>query len=808
MAEVFLQKVSELLLQQGHSLPLNWPIIQAYRGFPGISFPASIDEKRGLSAIFDSSAMAQIIYNILFIQIHTSGIEAQAGSIEVKNQEILFPRGFGPRSRHTLILCDLSISANGHREQKEDADIKPYVCIPWDDHDPFLIIAAPIQDIVSDPLWLFHQALLNRILAREIQQGEKEAIAKALWALAVIKSLIEVNLNHAFIVDAIAAFQADLKLGAYFKQGEAADGEPHYFRQRNSRSQFMVYSNATRNAKEGDEDKGLLLRTSKVNVLQHSPAQLNYDLADINDEAGLRQYLGSYIDVWEAIKAFRDDQQADCLDAFIDNIKIDVASDSVNVRSRIAIQTMRDEVHAINARELHRKHLVKKLKPIALLIKNEQSYSVASVETEFNRLLEKYQGYAFYENRMDSGEYIEDREQDRRCEVNREQMREEIVSHLALLCGEQRDRIDRKWPLFVRKEIPNDGERQHRAAVQQDDTVATLQAQLQLYAQAVERAQQQNGQLRQQHSMELQQLQQQHSAQLQEEVGLAAEEARRHTSSLLQHEHATQLSQIQAQRAQLEQEKQQALFELQQQKTAYEALQQQQYQQYSTQLQEQLQHRQQQYQTTLHQQLQHQQQQHDAHLQTWQEQKAREVQQLRGENQTLRIQLQHWQQRNAELEAQVNLIQAQQPQQLQNERNAAPVDAQKKPLQIPATIDQLKTVYLDYQNHLNDSYEVDDSLLNHKKQIVQRLLDALNSKQGSMSDQQIREFILLYNQHKEHLEKNRDNIGTHLLKTIASLMATLLFLVPPARKYFLERATQVEGQKVIRRTDNILLRQH
>ncbi len=788
-----------------------------YGNCPALLFPAYFHPSSGSFTVWLNPAdLATAIYSALFLETGQSRpdiiVETEKGEIRflngLFNAPIALPDLPIPANKHNL-AGDHNASASlppahlphiapapggpGWKEQKHEDGIRPYTQILWDCDNPFSDI-PPISEIETNPLWPFHQALVKRILARGMQNS-KETSNQALWALAVIKSLIEVILNKEFIIDAIAAFNADLQSGAYFANGSLPGGETKYSRKKGIPSDFKHYREETRNAQPGDENKGHTLRTSAVKVSLHNNTMewLSNDLLiQFRDRVGLDGYMKPYIEAWESMKNFSSlAEQDDCLDAFIDNIKVNLSSGCVNERAGTALITMLAKIAAKNTKELHRADFIKELTPIAeLLTLDEKSYSVESVEKTFNQFLEKYENYTFYENKMVGNIYVKDTEGDVSWPVDRERLRKEIVNYVVKMYGEEQDDIDRKWPVNGNKNMPNDEAKKNNPSPPYD--ASSIADQLPPPT-VIEKIDPENAELQRQ----LKTLTLQYQAQAQE---LQREKNDRKTdnqklqAALAQQRQTFTEQNTFLQRTVAEKEATQAALLHQQRSLATQSAELQQLKAHAHTTQQQVGAWQQQCETkdrqlqeaasTINQWTNHcaiQAQQSQALLQT---ELSKQQQQSREERAALDAHLKN------QYIATEQRLRAQHAKELQEKR-------------IETKVGQLNALYKLYETHLNESYEVDDSLLSRKKEITRTLRQRLEDNQYSAA-QRFQNFKQYYEANKQHLEQPRDNLGTYIIKGIIDLVTILTIIIPPARRYFIAKITQVEGQKVARSTDTIL----
>lgn len=190
--------------------------------------------------------------------------------------------------------------------------------------------AAPSSEVTTHPLWGFHEAILARA-----HQLSKANTPQTLWALASIKSLIEIDINREFVLEAGLAYEADVDNGVYVQRLD----NPLFFDKRHGvTSQFDAFRTATApNAQSSDLGKGDVLRTSRVKVsssgaVEHvsfhpSVSYPTQHLPVSERKANKSQQMNFFYDGFaqmcqRALQLPREDQRHACLDAFVQNIKV------------------------------------------------------------------------------------------------------------------------------------------------------------------------------------------------------------------------------------------------------------------------------------------------------------------------------------------------------------------------------------------------------------------------------------------------------------------------------------------------------
>ncbi len=312
----------------------------------------------------------------------------------------------------------------------------PYQKITWlDSHGNPLPIP---QAVTRASLWPFHQALENRAKERKTENDPN-----TLWALATIKSLIEISLNKEFIAQAIDAFKADVDASVYYtRENGNIGGEARYYTNTSLPSAFASYRTATGNAQNGDEYKGHVLRTAMVKVGNTSYTYPGNDLlVTFRHRQGIDEYMTPYENAWETMQSFNKADQDECLDAFLDNVKAELATGCVNERSGAALMEMTATVTEKNTKMLEESQFLKKMGPMTAAWYVED---LAEVEKQFAILLEQYDGYTFCS-------YLKEGNKEIQWVIhseNADRFKAQVIACLATTTQEKEEDIRAKWQAF------------------------------------------------------------------------------------------------------------------------------------------------------------------------------------------------------------------------------------------------------------------------------------------------------------------------------------------------------------------------
>ncbi|WP_133133958.1 U-box domain-containing protein [Legionella parisiensis] len=279
------------------------------------------------------------------------------------------------------------------KQQPEKQQEKAVVKMP--EHKSINWMAPSLPDAVTHhPLWAFHQAI------SQSQSTDKNFDQKKLWALASIKSLIEIDINRQFVIEAGLAYERDVDNGVYI---EEPPNSGMYKKKAGATAQFDAFRSATGvNAQHGDSAKADTLRTSEMHVahgktefvsyhpsISYPTGDLPQDKRRASKEQQMDYFYNGLLHIWHRIEALPTpaDRQK-CIQVFCSHVKIDGIG-CANERLVDAIDRMAQTLIQFESKKLPPKNFADLVNEVTEALNNP----VGEPNLVFDKIFKQYSGF-------------------------------------------------------------------------------------------------------------------------------------------------------------------------------------------------------------------------------------------------------------------------------------------------------------------------------------------------------------------------------------------------------------------------------
>ncbi|WP_193392447.1 U-box domain-containing protein, partial [Legionella parisiensis] len=279
------------------------------------------------------------------------------------------------------------------KQQPEKQQEKAVVKMP--EHKSINWMAPSLPDAVTHhPLWAFHQAI------SQSQSTDKNFDQKKLWALASIKSLIEIDINRQFVIEAGLAYERDVDNGVYI---EEPPNSGMYKKKAGATAQFDAFRSATGvNAQHGDSAKADTLRTSEMHVahgktefvsyhpsISYPTGDLPQDKRRASKEQQMDYFYNGLLHIWHRIEALPNpaDRQK-CIQVFCSHVKIDGIG-CANERLVDAIDRMAQTLIQFESKKLPPKNFADLVNEVTEALNNP----VGEPNLVFDKIFKQYSGF-------------------------------------------------------------------------------------------------------------------------------------------------------------------------------------------------------------------------------------------------------------------------------------------------------------------------------------------------------------------------------------------------------------------------------
>ena len=273
------------------------------------------------------------------------------------------------------------------QKQQQKPKVPQYQFIDW------MASSSPAA-VTNHPLWTFHQALAHT------KSTAQDFDKKQYWALASIKSLIEIDLNREFVVEAGLAYERDLDNGIY-----VAQAEDMHVKKPGAVAEFDAFRNATQgNAQGGDSQKADTLRTSKMRVAPNGKTDfvsyhpsLSYPTSNFlieerraRKEQQIDYFYNGLLQIWKRIDALPStESKQKCLNTFCQHVKI-AGIGCANERLGDAIDKVTQELIQHEEKQITEMQLLTAIEPVMGALGEPPQGDPHEL---FEQLLKHYSGY-------------------------------------------------------------------------------------------------------------------------------------------------------------------------------------------------------------------------------------------------------------------------------------------------------------------------------------------------------------------------------------------------------------------------------